>query len=63
MAQEYKIELKTSYYENGDIIHETDYNPGNDLLHNRQIEIIKTKEENTKNALIALGWTPPKEQK
>ena len=31
------------------------------IMHNTHLEIIRTKEKSVREALIALGWTPPPE--
>lgn len=55
------IDIKAKAYENGNIEIDTDLvddiNPK--IRENINREIVKTKDEVTRNALIQLGWTPP----
>lgn len=55
------IDIKAKAYNNGDIEIDTDLvddiNPK--IRENINREIVKTKDEVTRNALIQLGWTPP----
>lgn len=54
MDSQFKITVNTKMYGDGRIEHETKD------IHNQIIrEVMYTKEEQTKKALIALGWTPP----
>lgn len=59
---EMKYEVVTTPFENGDILQETDL-IRNGLREHLTKVLIHTQEQQTRDALIALGWTPPKEQK
>ncbi len=53
-----KIEVKTIVFENG-CIEQTVCN-NVDFIERNARQIIDTKEEQVRKALIDLGWTPPK---
>jgi len=53
-----KITVNTSWNTDGQIIHETLDNE----MRRISREVISTKEQQTRKALIAMGWTPPEGQ-
>lgn len=55
------IDIKAKAYENGNIEIDADLvdDDNNKIRENISREILKTKDEVTRNALIQLGWTPP----
>lgn len=53
-----KIEIKTDVFEEGIIKQSSKGAAGEEILRT----VINTQEEHIKNALIALGWTPPNGQ-
>lgn len=55
---DYEIKVDVEAWANGDIkLTETDI--VGDLVHQKSTWVINTREKAIRNALIALGWTPP----
>lgn len=58
MNSGFKIDLRTNVYEDGIIEHITSNN-FRGIMAEISRELVNTKDSNTKEALIKLGWTPP----
>jgi len=56
-----KIKVKTTYWSDS-IIQETQLYQGDTLLRVVSQNILELKESGTREALINLGWTPPKDK-
>lgn len=59
MKTEYKIETKIHHYS----IHQKVYSVVENMVNQISSVVIDTKEKQFINALIKLGWTPPKDTK
>ena len=58
----FSLELKCSHFPNGDIVQETvKIDPGGRVARTVSCHLIRTKDDQVRKSLIALGWTPPPE--